>query len=626
MKLRTLFTLAIAAGAAAGCGGGSDHDQGPQQGRQRIARAVEALAAPAATSSQAAAAVDPALEATQLFNFAEANYPQLFPSHRPDMATENWRYRFYPETGIFLVVSDGRIFVLGGSFGEQVKYIGLAADVLNPPPNVVAKVVTPAVGKIGWNLAVTAQFTLTDTLGMAVPGPYTCSSDAPVAIEVASDCTAVTGRRLGTHTISVAKDGVVGKASVKVIPQAQPIGTGPFAKYNLLATPDGRALVWGAADAPLGQGTWTGSSIGAFLPMPVKAPTGDGLLSGVVAVAAGEYQAFALTEDGELYSWGRSTALGRPNTSGDSRAGKVTDPAGVQALKGIVAVSSGGANSLALADDGTVYAWGDATSLAGPDPKKLPGVVPGGKAVAIASGFSWNAALLADGRVVTWGKNTDGALGQGSTSTNELKPALVVDDGTNAPITGIVAISAGHQHGFALTATGRAYAWGKNTSGQLGHGDLGNRYTKAVLVSAPTGTGIWSGLRMVVAGGNHSLAIDNTGKAYSWGLGLSGELGDGAGSPRGNESALPAEVVSIAGTGQLVDVVSLGAGYGHSLALASDGRLLVWGTGFGGILGQGGSSTARSTVPLQVKNEVGTAPLNLGPVSYWPNLERRVLP
>jgi hypothetical protein len=81
---------------------------------------------------------------------------------------------------------------------------------------------------------------------------------------------------------------MVGKASIKVIPQAQPIGTGPRANYNLIAMPDGRALAWGSSDAPLGQGKWT-SPVGAFLPVPVKNMAGDGVLGGIVAVAAGEY-------------------------------------------------------------------------------------------------------------------------------------------------------------------------------------------------------------------------------------------------------------------------------------------------------------------------------------------------
>jgi alpha-tubulin suppressor-like RCC1 family protein len=637
MKLRTLLTLLVTAAGAAGCGGGSDSDtdQGPQEARQRIASAVQAAAteSSATTRRQAAAVsaaaddVDPAVEAKALFDFAEAQFPQLFPSHRPDMAAENWRYRFYPETGIFLVVSEGRVYVLGGPFGEQVRYVGLAHDLLNPPSSVQVTVSSPALGKAAWNIASPMKFTLVDTAGMAVSGPFTCTSETPVAVEVASDCSTVIGRRLGTHTINVSNGGIVGQASIKVVPQAQPFGSGANARYNLVAMPDGRALSWGPVDAPLGHGAILGNAVGVFLPTPVKAPTGNDPLTGVVAVAAGEKQAFALTEDGEVYSWGAAAALGRQTTSGDSRPGKVVDTTGLQPLKGIVAVSTGGTNVLALGDDGTVYAWGENTSLGGVEPRKVPVVVPGGKAVAIASGFQWNAALLTDGTVATWGRNVDGATGQGSTSSGTLSPALVINAATGNALSGIVSISAGDQHGFALSSSGIAYGWGRNMLGQLGRGDRGNVSRNAVAVSGPGGGANWTGLRMVAAGGNHSLGLDSTGRVYSWGYSASGELGDGLTAPRSDSAAsLPGPVLMPNGSGQLGDAVAVGAGYGHSFALLSDGRLMIWGSGFNGILGQGGSSTARSTLPLAVKNEAGDAALNMGPVSYWPNLRRRMLP
>jgi alpha-tubulin suppressor-like RCC1 family protein len=263
--------------------------------------------------------------------------------------------------------------------------------------------------------------------------------------------------------------------------------------------------------------------------------------------------------------------------------------------------------------------------VAGGAPRKVPVVVPGGKAVAIASGTLWNAALLTEGYVATWGRNIDGATGQGSTSSGTLAPSLVKDELTGQPLTGIVSISAGEQHGFALGANGLAYGWGRNMLGQLGHGDRGNVYRRAVAMAGPGGGANWTGLRAVAAGGNHAVGLDTTGRVYTWGYSGNGELGDGLTKPRSDEAAaLPGQVVSPDGTGELTGAVAVGAGYGHSFALLSDGRMMIWGSGFNGLLGQGGSSTSRSTVPLVVKNEAGDATLSLAPVTYWPNLERRM--
>ena len=128
---------------------------------------------------------------------------------------------------------------------------------------------------------------------------------------------------------------------------------------------------------------------------------------------------------------------------------------------------------------------------------------------------------------------------------------------------------------------------------------------------------------MIVAGGNHSLAIDQAGDVYSWGTSGSGELGDGPNNPRVNGSSLPGAVLSPTGVGALGGIGAIAAGYEHSLALGTDGRLFIWGTGFEGNLGQGGTNTDRSYVARAVKNEAGTGTLDLGPLSHWPNLLRR---
>jgi alpha-tubulin suppressor-like RCC1 family protein len=640
MNLRTLITSVVIGAGLAGCGGGASDDEsrGTEQARQQIASAVErapraaaasvgsGAANTAATAAAAAAPIDPASLATQLFDFAEANFPQFFPSHRPDVATQNWRYRHYPETGTYVIVADGRVYVMGGPLGADVTYVGLAHDLLNPPPNAVAAMTTPATGKTAWNIKTTAQFTLTDTSGMAVAGPFTCSSDAPVEIEVAADCSIVTGRRLGTHTISVAKGSLVGKAAIKVIPQAQPLGTSASADYNLVVTPDGRVLAWGAngSSGVLGQGKRSAELASLSLPTAVKDTSGQHALTGIVAVSAGEEQALALTEDGTVYSWGNNDVLGRDAPSSDLLPGLVRDATGNAPLKRVVAVSIGADNAVALTDDGVVYTWGNYTGQS--DRRAtFPGVVTAlpGPAVAVSAGWNWSAALLADGRVVTWGFNSSNSSGQPAAGGSPVKPGFVADATTGQPISGIVSLSAGYLHGVALTSGGQVFAWGDNDHGQLGQNDTVKARTGAALVKAPGGAGLLSGIRSITAGEHFALALTEAGGVYSWGLSHDGRLGDGANKPVINNSPLPVPVVNLAGIGQLTGIAALAAGDSHALALGTDGSLIGWGDGFYGALGQGGTDTKDSHVPLLIKDETGNGPLSLGPVSNWPNLTRR---
>ncbi len=515
-----------------------------------------------------------------------------------------------------------------------------------------ASVVTPATGKTAWSLDTPATFSLINGSGVAVTGALTCSSDSAVALTVAADCSSLKGTRLGNQTVTVSGGGVSAKATIKVIPQPQPIGTNAYTQnYNLVVTPDGKVLAWGEnrAGATLGQGKSEKDLPSLSLPTLVKAPSGQGALDGIVAASAGGNSAYALTEDGEVYSWGSGSfgTLGRPfNTSqgGETLPGKVTSPTGSGTLQKIVSVSAGQNNVIALADDGTVFYWGSSLSsgqASGPD-AKAPITVPGlpGPVVAVSAGFAWNAVLLADGRVMTWGFNDGsgnasgaGNLGRGIISNTDARTAgFVLDKSSGLPMTGIVSVSAGRVHGLALNAVGQVYAWGWNENGAIGQGDLSNRpdYPLAVLVKAPSGATTWSGVKMVAAGGFHSLAVDVDGKVFSWGYSQDGQLGDGANHPRSNSSSLPAAVVNLAGIGQLSDVSAVAAGYGHSLALANDGRLLIWGYDGGvGNLGQGSTvvkaidNGSLSYVPLTVKNEAGAATLTLSPINYWPNLTRR---
>lgn len=500
-----------------------------------------------------------------------------------------------------------------------------------------ATVTTSASNKVYWNRSLATQVSLQDASGNAVTGVLACASTDTSKLEVAADCSSATGKRLGVQTMTVTGGGVTGQASIKVIPQPQPIGThGTVSSFgvgdfNMVVTTDGRVLAWGAnPNLVLGQGTSGNQS----LPIAVKGAGGQNTLAGIVAVSAGLVHALALSEDGEVYSWGGTDSsalqLGR---AGDAMyPGKVLGPDGQTPLQHVVAVSMGDGNAVALTDDGSVYAWGSwiGSAQADSSAKAIPvpsvdgsGNLTGG--VAVSAGAGWTLALLGDGRVVSWGlaSGVIDALGHGSAATHGSNTPAYVVTHSGQPVGDAVAISAGYGFGLALSATGRAYAWGEGASGQLGQGTDNKHSYSAVVVKSADGSGTLDHLAMIAAGGAHVVALSDDGKVLSWGNGTAGQLGDGAGSPRLGQSSLPAPVVAQNGFGQLGGVVSIAVGYVHSLALASDGSLLIWGQGAAGNLGQGSTSGADASTPLAVKNEAGTGLLNLGPLSYWPNLTQR---
>src|ERR1019366_10106052 len=89
----------------------------------------------------------------------------------------------------------------------------------------------------------------------------------------------------------------------------------------------------------------------------------------------------------------------------------------------------------------------------------------------LAGGGYHTLALKSDGSVWAWGENTSGQIGDGGITTNRYLPAQVPG------LTGVVAVAGGGYHSLALKTDGSVWAWGGNSSGQLGYGPLTQSYS-----------------------------------------------------------------------------------------------------------------------------------------------------
>jgi len=296
---------------------------------------------------------------------------------------------------------------------------------------------------------------------------------------------------------------------------------------------DGTAWCWGGnAYGQLGKG----DRENAPSPVAVRGPDGVGVLSNLVAVAAGGLHTVALQGDGSVWAWGRGNSgqLGGTNrTAVQTTPARVRGPEGRGWLDGIRAIAAGRACTVALASDGTVWSWGangngqlgDGTKndrhapvqVVGPDGS---GALTGIVAVA-ASPLSGDltAALGADGTVWTWGANDAGQLGDGTRPDGRDKPGRVVGPGGDGILTGIVAVAVSGTHALALGADGALWAWGDNRFGQLGDGTTVNR---SFPVRVQLAAGRFGGL---AAGARHSIAIRADGTPAAWGNDWFGQLG-----------------------------------------------------------------------------------------------------
>jgi hypothetical protein len=155
------------------------------------------------------------------------------------------------------------------------------------------------------------------------------------------------------------------------------------------------------------------------------------------------------------------------------------------------ALAGGADHTCAILDDGSVRCWGynsngqlgDGTNTDRNTPTALSSWPSGRTAVAITAGSYHTCAILDDGSVRCWGSNSDGQLGDGTTTDRNTPTTL---SGWPSGRTA-VAISAGYYHTCAILDDGSVRCWGYNSDGQLGDGTTTSRNTPTALSSWPSG-------------------------------------------------------------------------------------------------------------------------------------------
>lgn len=252
-------------------------------------------------------------------------------------------------------------------------------------------------------------------------------------------------------------------------------------------------------------------------------------------VTSGFEHNVAVTTEGLVYTWGHGAAgcLGHGDTT------SVTFPKLVERLKtkAIIYAECGGYHTAVISEDGEMYTWGraDVHQLGIPfsdlykDDMGYVAFVPQRvesfrkkrvKVKAVACGEAHTLVLDADGKVFAFGWAEDGQLG--------LPPEDIADGQMTHKVreiralrqSKIVKISSGALFSAALTESGQVFIWGNGDQGQLG---LGSRVTRADIPTLLTSLKAeW--VLDLVCGENFVLCLGQMGKLWGWGLGVAGHF------------------------------------------------------------------------------------------------------
>lgn len=213
-------------------------------------------------------------------------------------------------------------------------------------------------------------------------------------------------------------------------------------------------------------------------------------LRNITKIAAGSNHALALDQKGCVYAWGfgGQCQLGRRINVRFPNSGLI--PASIGLRKDIIDIGAGADHSFAIHRNGIVYSWGannfcqtgiderDGEDFANIlHPQSVNGLNGHGKVTSINGGNHHSVAVTDAGECLTWGRIDTKALGLSvdSLPENDIvrdaqdKPRILMN-ATQVPGLNALHAAAGSDHCVAVTHEGKAYSWGFGVSGQLGLG------------------------------------------------------------------------------------------------------------------------------------------------------------
>jgi alpha-tubulin suppressor-like RCC1 family protein len=307
-------------------------------------------------------------------------------------------------------------------------------------------------------------------------------------------------------------------------------------------------------------------------------------------VSLGDYHSCGVTTGRLAYCWGYNAG----GQLGDGTKSNHHQPVAVGGGLQFVQVTAGYAQTCGVAADSTAYCWGsnysgqlgDGTTTE----HSMPARVAGGRRFSQLSAGDAHVCGVTypDGRAYCWGWNGRGQLGDGTTSMR-VKPVAVLGGYRFRQI------GAGYQHTCGVTTTNRVFCWGWNRYGQIGDS------TTVVQRLVPSRVASGRSFRQVDAGRYHSCAVTTGDRAFCWGNGRSGQLGDG-------KTILRYTPRAVAGG---LSFSHVSTGYLHTCGETTTNQAYCWGTNYYGQLGDGTTGTVRLT-PVAVAGGLAFSQVSAG--------------
>ncbi|XP_057430235.1 PH, RCC1 and FYVE domains-containing protein 1 isoform X2 [Lotus japonicus] len=330
-------------------------------------------------------------------------------------------------------------------------------------------------------------------------------------------------------------------------------------------------------------------------------------------IALGGKHAALVTKQGEVFCWGQ----GKWGKLGQKIDMDISSPKIVDSLSGIHVkdIVCGEYHTCALTDFGEVYTWGnDVCSLDSVDkgrikshwiPHKLTGPLDGISISSVSCG-EWHTAIVSScGRLFTYGDGTFGVLGHGDRQSFSKPKEVQSLSGLRAR-----SVACGSWHTAAIvevmfdrfrynSPTGKLFTWGDGDEGRLGHADNGSKLVPTCVAQL-----VDYDFVQVSCGRMLTVALTNMGKVFAMGSAKYGQLGN----PHARDRAVMVEGML---KQEFVKVISSGS-Y-HVAVLTSAGSVYTWGKGENGQLGLGDTEDRHTPCFVEALRERQVDTITCGP-------------
>ena len=193
-----------------------------------------------------------------------------------------------------------------------------------------------------------------------------------------------------------------------------------------------------------------------------------------------------------------------------------------------------------------------------------------------SAGSTYATILSSDGKAYSRGWNNRGQLGvQSGSKVNVADWTLV-----NVPEKLVTVKSSDHT--VAISESGKLYTWGANGSGQIGNGGTDTVFTPTQITAVDR-------YNKVASGNAFTLALDSEGHLWSWGANNAGQLGDGTTNDRSTPKMVGGDNV----------FSEIYAAKDTAYAIDANGQLWAWGANNEGQIGDGTVNARNKPAPVE---------------------------